>query len=105
MAAGRLRTPNDLLPATFLDISQISGYEMEPLGSYWRFSLQSAQRLFEEVFIGTNAQVKAYGNVLPAMAFLHGLAAQELSQQEPDRRDPDYDVLIADRAVKPETGS
>jgi hypothetical protein len=46
--------------------------------------------------------VEAYGNVLATIALLHGLATQELCQEELDHHDPDYEVLIMVRAVKPE---
>ncbi len=36
-----------------------------------------------------------------AIASLHGLAAEELTSDELDYRDPDYEVLIAVRARKP----
>jgi hypothetical protein len=39
--------------------------------------------------------------VLVAIAFLHGLAEQELRPRELDHRDPDYEVLITVRAQKP----
>jgi len=42
-----------------------------------------------------------YGNVLAATAFLHGLAAEELTREELDHRDPDYELLIGVRAQKP----
>ena len=47
--------------------------------------------------------VQAHGNVLAAIAFLHGLAREELRQEELDTKDPDYEVLITARAVKPAT--
>ena len=62
----------------------------------------SASRVFEEVFPPNRVSVQAYGNVLAAVAFLHGLAATELRHEELDYCDPDYDILIAVRAVKPE---
>ena len=72
--------------------------------SNWRFTTLSARRLFGEVFPTENVTVEAYGNVLVAVAFLHGLAAEELRQEELDHRDPDYEVLITVRAVKPKVG-
>jgi hypothetical protein len=35
------------------------------------------------------------------MAFLHGLLVTELRQEELDYHDPDYEMLITVRAVKP----
>ena len=97
----RILKPGGVLLATFPGISQISRYDMERWGDYWRFTTLSAKRLFEEVFLPENVEVQAYGNVLTATAFLHGLAAEELKQEELDYHDPDYEVLITVRSVKP----
>lgn len=89
-----------VLLATLSGISQISRYDMDRWGDYWRFTSLSAKRLFEKHFSAANVTVQAYGNVLAAVAFLHGLAAEELRLEELDYRDPDYEVLIAVKAVK-----
>jgi SAM-dependent methyltransferase len=68
---------------------------------YWTFTNVSALRLFEEVFPPDRIEVEAWGNVVSAVAFLEGLAAQELTQQQLDFRDPAYQVLVSIRAVKP----
>ena len=44
---------------------------------------------------------KSAGNVLAAIAFLHGLAAEELRQKELDYRDSHYEFSIMVTAVKP----
>ena len=77
---------------------------MERWGHFWSFTSLSALRLFEEVFPESNVAVEAYGNVLTATAFLHGLVTQELKQKELDHRDPDYELVITVRAVKPTVG-
>ena len=84
-------------------ISQIAGKEMEYCGDYWRFTRLSLQRLFEEFFPADCISVESHGNVLAAMAFLHGLAAEELRREELDFRDPDYEVSVLLKAVKPVT--
>jgi hypothetical protein len=43
--------------------------------------------------------------VLASIAFLHGLAADELREKELNYSDPDYELLIAIRAVKAEIAS
>lgn len=95
--------PGGVLLATFSGISQISRYDMDRWGDYWRFTTLSAKRLFEEVFSAGNVEVRAYGNVFTAIAFLHGLAVDELKQDELDYHDPDYEVLITVRAIKPKS--
>jgi hypothetical protein len=47
-----------------------------------------------------NVTVATYGNVLAAVASLHGLATEEMTQDELDYLDPDYEVLIRIRAKK-----
>jgi hypothetical protein len=69
-------------------------------GDYWRFTTLSMRRLLEEVFPPEQVRVEAYGNVLTASAALYGLAASELSSEQLDLRDADYEVIIAARALK-----
>jgi len=96
--------PGGVLLATLSGISQISRYDMDHWGDYWRFTSLSARRLFEEVFPPENVIVETHGNVLAAVALLHGLAADELKREELDCHDPDYEVSIVVRAVKPLEG-
>ncbi|MCL5961437.1 MAG: class I SAM-dependent methyltransferase [Chloroflexi bacterium] len=98
----RILKAGGTLLATVPGISQISRYDMDRWGDYWRFTSLSARRLFEGDFPPNNVRIEAYGNVLAAISFLHGLAAEELRREELDYRDPDYEVLMAVRAVKPE---
>ena len=96
----RILAPGGVLLATVPGISQISRYDAERWGDYWRFTTASARRLFDEVFDPANVQVASHGNVLAAVAFLHGLAVEELTAEELDYRDPDYELIITVRAVK-----
>lgn len=68
---------------------------------WWRFTGQSAQRTFAEVFGAENIVVQTYGNVLTATAFLHGLVQEELTRDELEYHDPDYEVIIGIKATKP----
>jgi SAM-dependent methyltransferase len=97
----RILKPGGVVLATFPGISQISRYDMDRWGDYWRFTSLSAKRLFGEVFLPENVEVKTCGNVLTAVAFLHGLTAQELKRKELDFHDPDYEVTITVSAKKP----
>jgi len=93
--------PGGVLLATFPCLHQISRYDMDRWGDYWRFTTRSAQKLCEEVFPAANIEVAGYGNVLVAIASIHGMALQDLDEGELDYHDPDYDIVIAVRAVKP----
>jgi SAM-dependent methyltransferase len=96
----RILKPGGRLLATLPGISQISRYDMDRWGDFWRFTSLSARRLFEEHFSAGDVTVHAYGNVLAAIAFLEGLALEELKPEELDHSDRDYELLIAVRAVK-----
>jgi SAM-dependent methyltransferase len=67
---------------------------------WWRFTGRSAQRIFSKVFLPENVAVQTYGNVLTATAFLHGLVQEELTREEMEFNDPDYEVTIGVKAVK-----
>jgi len=97
----RILAPGGVLLATFPGISQISRYDMDRWGDYWRLTSASAQRLFENRFEGDRVKVEVYGNVLSAIAFLEGISSQELEVHEMDVHDPDYEILIAVRVRKP----
>jgi SAM-dependent methyltransferase len=98
----RILKPGGVLLVTSHGISKIGRREVvDPLGEYWRLTTQSARRLFQDIFPAANVGVGVYGNVLTAIAFLHGLAAEEMDQEELDYSDPNYEVLITVRAVKP----
>ncbi|MBI2953360.1 MAG: methyltransferase domain-containing protein [Chloroflexi bacterium] len=97
----RILKPGGVVLATFSGISRISRYDMDRWGEFWRVTTLSARRLFEERFPPTGVEVDYYGNVVSAVAFLHGLAAHELRQEELDHHDPDYEVVITVRATRP----
>lgn len=96
----RALKPGGVLLATLPGISQISRFDADRWGDFWRFTSMSARRLFEEVFPSRQVSIDVYGNVLAATALLHGVSAQELKASELDYRDPDYEVTITVRAVK-----
>jgi SAM-dependent methyltransferase len=101
----RILKPGGVLLATVSGISKISREDMDRWGHHWSFTSRSAKQLFGEFFPPEQVQVEAYGNVLSTIAFLHGLASDDLRQNELDHVDPDYEMLIAIRAVKPENAT
>jgi len=99
----RILKPGGVLLATLAGISQVSRFDMDRWGDYWRLTTLSTRRLFDGEFPPGSVQISAYGNVLSAVAFLHGIAAGELAEDELNYCDPDYQLVIAVRAVKPTT--
>lgn len=99
--AARALKPGGVMLVTLPGISQISRFDADRWGDFWRFTSMSTKRLFEEEFPTENLKIAVYGNVLAATAFLHGLATQELRPSELDYCDPDYEMIITVHAVKP----
>jgi SAM-dependent methyltransferase len=97
----RILRPGGTVLATVPGISQISRYDMDRWGDYWRFTTLSASRLFESVFPADAITVRSHGNVLLAVAFLQGLAVEDLRPEDLESDDPDYQLAITVRAVKP----
>lgn len=92
--------PGGVLLGTLPGISQISRYDMDRWGEFWRFTSLSAGRLFAEAFGKDNVFVESHGNVLSATGFLHGLSAEEFTEEELRFSDPDYEVIVTVRAEK-----
>lgn len=97
----RILKPGATLLVTVPGISQICRPDMDAWGDHWRFTTLSLRRLLEEVFDAEDITVEAFGNVYTATAFLYGLAVRDLRGSALlDVRDPDYQLLVAARAVK-----
>jgi SAM-dependent methyltransferase len=96
----RILKPGGVLLATVPGISQISPYDRDRWGEYWRFTTQSLRRLLTESFAPEDVTVVAHGNVLASTAFLQGLAVEDLRHDELDHHDQRYEMLITGRAVK-----
>jgi GT2 family glycosyltransferase/SAM-dependent methyltransferase len=100
----RVLKPGGVVLATLPGISQRS---RDQWADYWcwGFTRLSAGRLFAEFFPAEEIEVESHGNVLAATAFLQGLAANELSPEELEHQDPQYEMLITVRAVKAPSGA
>lgn len=96
----RILKPGGCVLATATGISQVSRYDDERWGDYWRLTGRSARRLFERHFRPDDVEMTTYGNVLAATSFLEGLATSELTAAELDVHDDDYPLLIGVKAVK-----
>lgn len=91
--AHRLLWGGGVLLATVSGISQVSRYDMDRWGDYWRFTVLSAQKLFTGHF--REVAVKGYGNVFVAKAFLDGLSVEDVNDTGLlDFYDEDYTITI-----------
>jgi SAM-dependent methyltransferase len=96
----KLLRPGGVFLGTVAGLSQISRYDMERWGDYWRFTTASVKKLFVSRFSGEVA-VKSYGNCFAACALLQGLALEELPNSDVlDYHDEDYQIIISIVAQK-----
>jgi SAM-dependent methyltransferase len=97
---GRILAPGGVVLATIPGITQIdSGSGRDTW--FWSMTPRCAALLFAEAFPREEIAVSPYGNVLAAVAFLHGLALEEMETRSLDVLDPLYPVITGVRAVKP----
>lgn len=99
--AARALKPGGVLLLTASGISQISRYDMDRWGEFWRFTDLCLKRLLSEAFPAEAIQVKAHGNVAVAKAFLDGLAQQDIPAEILSQDDPDYQVVLTAVAQRP----
>lgn len=96
--AHRILRPGGTLLCTVPTTSRIGRGE---LGSeYWRMTAAACERIFGDAFTGGDVDVRARGNVLTAIAFLVGMAAEELSGRELELDDPFFPLLVTVAARK-----
>jgi glycosyltransferase involved in cell wall biosynthesis/SAM-dependent methyltransferase len=91
----RILKPGGVLLATLPGISKICRDQEDKSSDFWRFTESSARRLFRGHFPEDDLQVRTFGNVLTAIAFLEGLAVDDLRKKELEYNDPDYQVIIS----------
>jgi SAM-dependent methyltransferase len=91
--------PGGVLLVTVPGISQIVPEDMAREGDFWRFTTRSLRDLAATCFAPDRIDVRAHGNVLACVAFLHGLAQEELTDDELAAEDPDYQLIVTLRAV------
>lgn len=67
---------------------------------YWRPTPAACQALFERAFPGGEVEVHGRGNVLTCVAFLMGMATEELTAGELETDDPFFPLVVTVRATK-----
>ena len=96
--AHRILRPGGTLLCTIPAVSRIARLQLE--SEYWRVTPAACSRLFGDVFAGGDLAVRGHGNVLTAVAFLIGMAAEELSPRELNRDDPFFPLVVSVRATR-----
>lgn len=96
----RILKPGGVLLTTVPAISHTPGLKSD-MYWYWNFTSTAADRLFKEFFPPDKVEVQSYGNILAALCFLHGIASEELTEEELDHYDPNFEVIISIKSQKP----
>ena len=94
----RIMRPGGTVLCTVPVVSRIGRGEVAP--EYWRFTPTTCKILFERAFRGGEIEVRGRGNVLACVAFLLGMAAEELKSEELELDDPFFPLLVTVRATK-----
>ncbi len=71
-----------------------------PVTDLWRMTPRGLETLLRQGGDWPDLEVTGYGNVLAAVAFLMGLAGEELREPELDENDPDFPLVVCARAKK-----
>lgn len=93
--------PGGVMLLSVPGISQVSRYDMERWGDYWRFSARELRQLITEALPECRCRVDSFGDPRVAGAFLEGLASRELPADALDACDPSYAVLHTAEIEKP----
>jgi SAM-dependent methyltransferase len=96
--AHRILRPGGVLLCTVPCVSRIEPGCLD--SEHWRFTRASCTRLFGDVFSPEWVTVRTYGNVLTGIAFLAGMAHEELRPRELEYEDEHFPLIVAIRAEK-----
>src|SRR4029453_1955698 len=96
--AHRVLQPGGVLLATVPAVSRIA-FPLDVAPDYWRFTAAACSKLFGEAFGSDHIPVQAHGNVLTCIAFLAGMAFEELKRTELETDDPLFPLIVTVRAV------
>ena len=93
--------PGGFLIGTVPGISQVSSFDMDRWGDFWRFTDVCVRRLLEEEFPSASIVVQALGNLPLAKAFLEGASAEDVPNASLfEKHDPEYQLVVGFVAQK-----
>ena len=95
----RILKPGGTLLLTAPGLSPIDPHEWQEFW-YWSFTDKVLVRLLTELLPDADVTLTTYGNVRVATAFLYGMGLGEMSPEELDFQDKQYQVINAVKAVK-----
>lgn len=96
--AHRILRPGGTLLCTVPTVSRVERAYLDT--EYWRFTAAGCSALFRRAFDAGEVEVRSRGNVLVAVAFLLGMAQEELRERELEADDPFFPLIVTVRATK-----
>lgn len=96
----RILKDNGVALITVPGIKSLSEYHDANWGEYWSFTKRSLYSMFAEEFGEDHVEVKTYGNVKVTMAYLYGLCAEDLQEEDFSYNDEAYPFIVAARIKK-----
>jgi glycosyltransferase involved in cell wall biosynthesis len=96
----RILKPGGMLLLTCPGLTPIDKGEWQETW-YWSFTDKALRRMMADIFTDGQVEVKSFGNVFVATAFLYGLGLPEVTKEQLDHYDPQYQVINTVKAVKP----
>jgi SAM-dependent methyltransferase len=94
--AKRILKPGGVLLATVPSVMRKDDSAVD----FWRFTAAACEQLFTRCFGPGNVTVEPRGNLVSTVAFLSGMAKEELRKSELEYNDDSYPVVVCVRAVK-----
>jgi SAM-dependent methyltransferase len=90
----KLLKPNGKALITVAGLSQVSRFDMDRWGDYWRFTDKSLRRLLAAHFEEADIDITTFGNAHSATMFLQGIVMEEVDKRKIGVQDPDYQMVI-----------
>ncbi len=95
----RILKPGGTLLLTVPGITQVDKGEWKDYW-LWSFTDTAMKKVMADTFNGSRVEVKTFGNVYVASAFLYGMGLPEVSRSMLCVHDPAYQVIVSVRATK-----
>lgn len=95
----RILKPGGVLLLTVPGITPIDHGEWKKTW-YWSFTDSALHRLMAEMFPTDTLEINSFGNVFIASAFLYGMGIDEVTKEQLDVYDPQFQVINTVKAVK-----
>lgn len=96
----KILKPGGTALITAAGIAQLSMYDYQNWGEYWRFTDLAMRKMLCEYFPEGSVEVCSYGNVKTGISFMYGLCVENLLESDFDYNDMQYPMIVAAIARK-----